>query len=315
MPQDPTLVGKPFIDIDEWREEPRRHRYIHGGFENTHTLFSLYFPEPEHYRGRFFQYLEGGAGGHENMISTQGWMFRLAYEDLGGYLLESNQGHYPNEGTGFANNWELFDASAESAVFAKSVAKEMYGEEPHHGYVWGGSGGGARSISCLENRPDVYDGGSPHVIWSTPLGSSWSPVGLWWLHAREKLAEIVDALEPGGSGNPFACLDAVQREALAALYRFGYPRGAESQLWAFSPWMWGFHGLTQTDPGYFEDFWSEPCYVGHDDPGRVRRECPQGGSCSHHKHLLTSAMTHVSLSWRRCEERPWLRPAYGARTT
>lgn len=66
------------------------------------------------------------------------------YEDLGGYLVESNQGHFPKEGTGFANNWELFDASAESAIFAK----EIYGTEPHHGYVWGGSGGGARSAAA-----------------------------------------------------------------------------------------------------------------------------------------------------------------------
>jgi hypothetical protein len=269
MPQDPALVGKPYIDVDEWRDEPRRHRYVHGGFENTHTLFSFYFPEKEQYRGRFFQYLEGGAGGHENLIAGQRWMFRMAYDDLGGYLVESNQGHHPNEGTGFANNWELFDASAESAIFSRSIAEEMYGEEPHHGYVWGGSGGGSRSIYCIENRPDVYAGGCPHVIWVSALGSTWGPIGQVWLQAREKLDEIIDATEPGGSGDPFATLDANQREALAALYRYGYPRGAESQIWAFSPWMWGLAGLRQMDAGYFHDFWNTPGYIGHDQSGKV----------------------------------------------
>jgi hypothetical protein len=30
--------GKPFVDVDEWRDSPRRHRYLHGGFEGTETL-------------------------------------------------------------------------------------------------------------------------------------------------------------------------------------------------------------------------------------------------------------------------------------
>ena len=55
-----SAFGAPFIDIDEWRETPRRHRYVHGGFEGTHTLFSFYFPPPELYRGRLFQLVDTG---------------------------------------------------------------------------------------------------------------------------------------------------------------------------------------------------------------------------------------------------------------
>src|SRR3990170_6371493 len=86
--------GPAFIDIDEWRERPRLHRYVHGGFEGTHTRFSFYFPPKELYRGRFFQFLEGGSGGHEMMLTTMKWPFNVAFEDLGGYLVESNQGHF-----------------------------------------------------------------------------------------------------------------------------------------------------------------------------------------------------------------------------
>jgi hypothetical protein len=146
-------VGAAFVDVDEWRDLPRRHRYVHGGFEDTHTLFSFCFPPEDEYRGRFFQYLEGGSGGHETLIQTPRWILTMAFEDLGGYLVESNQGHYPNEGMGFANDWELFGASAESALFAKTIAVEMYGHAPHHGYVWGGSGGApARSTASRTGR-------------------------------------------------------------------------------------------------------------------------------------------------------------------
>jgi hypothetical protein len=32
--------------------------------------------------------------------------------------------------------------------------------------------------------------------------------------------------------------------------------------------MWGFFGSTQSDPGYYVDFWNAPGYLGHDDPSR-----------------------------------------------
>ena len=53
---------KPYIDVDEWRDEPTRHRFVHGGFENDETRFSIYFPPPETYAGRFFQPLSAVSG-------------------------------------------------------------------------------------------------------------------------------------------------------------------------------------------------------------------------------------------------------------
>ena len=46
---------KPFVDVDEWRDQPVRHHYIHGGFEGTLTKFCFYYPPKEDYTGRFFQ--------------------------------------------------------------------------------------------------------------------------------------------------------------------------------------------------------------------------------------------------------------------
>src|SRR5688572_2960822 len=52
-----TFFKEPYIDIDEWRNLPVRHRYVHGGFKGTNTRFSFYFPPKEKYQDRFFQYI------------------------------------------------------------------------------------------------------------------------------------------------------------------------------------------------------------------------------------------------------------------
>lgn len=211
MADDPHF-GAPFIDVDEWRDKPRRHRFVHGGFEGTHTLFSFYFPPAEQYRGRFYQHLEGGAGGHENLLAVAGeassfadiigwtWLFELAFDEMGGYLVESNQGHYPCEGVGFGDVVEMYRASTQAARYSKTLAAEMYGAAPSHGYVFGGSGGGVRSSACLENVADVWAGGVPFV--GTGLGT----MVLWSAHAlatellrKGELAGVVDALEPGAA--------------------------------------------------------------------------------------------------------------------
>src|SRR5580658_7894605 len=59
------LFTAPYIDIDEWRDAPVRHRYVHGGFKGTDCLFSIYFPPKEQFQGRFFQPI-GAVSGNEN---------------------------------------------------------------------------------------------------------------------------------------------------------------------------------------------------------------------------------------------------------
>ncbi len=265
--------GDPFIDVDEWRDSPRRHRYVHGGFAGTETRFSFYFPPEEHYSGRLVHYLEGGMGGHENTLAFMlngDWLFNLAFDELGAYLVESNQGHFPAPGHGFADDVENWGASAESAKYSWELAEEMYGAKPHHGYVWGVSGGGGRTMSCIENGPEVWAGAAPHMCYSGSNHASWSAEGYWWLQARHKLDEIVDAIAPGGSGDPLESLTTAERDGLVAVLRHGYPRAALSQLWQFAPWVWALQMQAETMP-YFQDFWSEPGYLGHDEPERIER--------------------------------------------
>jgi hypothetical protein len=47
------LFKEMFVDVDEWRDEPVRHRYVHGGFTDTEARFSIYFPPEDKYDGRF----------------------------------------------------------------------------------------------------------------------------------------------------------------------------------------------------------------------------------------------------------------------
>jgi hypothetical protein len=279
-----SFFGAPEIDVDEWRDGPLPHRYVHGGFGATDTRFSFYLPPREQYRGRFLQFLEGGHGGSEHALTTpragaeaEAAPFRLAFRDLGAYLVESNQGHIGNDMSGLRGDWSItwYRASAASARLARTMAGQMYGEPPHHAYVYGPSGGGLRAFWCMEQMPDLWDGAVPYVI---------SPVGLYTLSAHaygveglgDGLEAVVDACDVGGSGDPFAGLTTTQSDALATLYRVGWARGAEAQLRREYIFGFGIQGVRQEDPSYFEDFWTVPGYAGADDPLHVGERLVEG---------------------------------------
>lgn len=266
--------GAPFVDIDEWRDTPARHRYVHGGFAGTKTLFSFYFPEPQVYQGRFLHLLEGGAGGNENTAALPFGFHSIEFAFANGaYLIESNQGHSGMDYHGYDRETLAFRASAESALYAKTLAADIYGKAPEFGYVYGVSGGGGRAILCMEYAPDVWQGAVPAAICYP--GQFY---GLT-LHATTLLADqlpaVIDACEVGGSGNPWASLRVEQREALAALYRAGWGRGAEFLL--AMPFeargIFASHVgiLREFDPDYWSDFWGRTGYVGHDLPEMLQR--------------------------------------------
>ena len=274
MDHSDSFFGDPYVDLDQWRDAPRRHRYLHGGFKNTDTRFSIYLPDAN-YQGRFLQFLQGGAGGSEYALErSTGAGFDLAAE-AGAYLLESNQGHLGNDMSGLKGDVTVlaYRASAQSARFAATVAEEHYGEAPHHGYVWGGSGGGTRSIQCLEGAPDVYAGAVPFMI-GHPAGFLYSWSILAWAESIlvDKLPEIVDAMDSGGSRDPFGvCDNDLQREALAKLYRAGFARGSEFLIEPVAVWIFALNGAHSADPQYFaRDFWQTKGYAGADPDSRAR---------------------------------------------
>jgi hypothetical protein len=44
-----SFFGAPYVDVDEWRDDPVPHRYVHGGFGDTDTRFAFQFPPAELY--------------------------------------------------------------------------------------------------------------------------------------------------------------------------------------------------------------------------------------------------------------------------
>jgi hypothetical protein len=274
VPED-DYFGAPFIDVDEWRAAPHRHRFVHGGFTGTETRFSFYFPPDERYRGRFLSALEGGVGGHETRAADlQGdrlGSIGFAFAN-GAYLVESNNGHIavgPATSRGAQHgSITTFRATAESARFARHVAYAIYGERPHHGYIFGPSGGGWRTILCMENTRGIWDGAVPYI---SPAGNGMSfpcAVGNLARVLGSDLRRVVDAWEPGGSGAPFTGLSTRQRQELATLYRAGMQPGAEAQL--LTPaFELGVLLLTSRmtadhDQRYFSEFWEATGYAGAD---------------------------------------------------
>jgi hypothetical protein len=260
------MYAEPFIDVDEWRDAPVRHRYIHGGFKGSELLFSLYFPPKEAYGGRFFQPLQAVSGSENTapMSMNQAFGFDFAIAS-GGYLVESNQGARNMFG-GSA------DANAAVAQYSRTIAAEMYGPHRPYGYVYGGSGGAFKTLGCIENFADVWDGSVPFVH-GTPVSIPY--FFTVQAHAMRvlgpKFPQIVEALEPGGSGDMYAGLTEEEAEALREVTRFGFPPRA---WFNFRRIAFGYTGVFTTlvdrivdgDPSYFDDFWTKPGYLGADPP-------------------------------------------------
>jgi hypothetical protein len=291
-----AFFGDPYLDVDEWREEPHPHRRVHGGFEGCDTRFTFYFPPAEEWQGRMIMPMEGAHAGHEDFFDTAlgaalGGLVMTAR--LGGYMVETNMGHIGDDidpKGGDDPTLYGWRAAAEGARLSKHVAAEVYGSAPHHSYVFGGSGGGRRSPLLLENAPDVFDGALPFMGGGdvAPFPATECIKGAQvmsfacmfnvqrLLRHGETMERLIDAMQPGGSGNPFEGLSTHEREELASLYRQGFPRGDEFMI--AQPmgqiWLWTSIAdlLVAQDPSYFEDFWTKPGYIGHDLPSAVEAD-------------------------------------------
>lgn len=269
--QDP-LFQQPYVDVDEWRDAPVRHRYVHGGFSGTETRFSVYLPPKDVYKGRFFQHITPSPDneylaqhlplGEENKIG-----FAIA---SGGYFVETNGGGASVSGYGSADpTIGAFRANAAAAMYSRQVAVAMYGGKRPYGYAFGGSGGAYRTIGSFENTRGVWDGVVPYVLGSTMAIPNGFTVRMHAMRIlRDKFPQIVDAVEPGGSGDPYAGLNTEEAAALREVTRMGFP--IESWFGWRTMGIHGFAalygGMLKADSTYFSDFWSKPGYLGFDHP-------------------------------------------------
>lgn len=269
--------NEPYVDVDEWRDAPVRHRYVHGGFANTETRFSLYFPPAEQYDGRFFQHITPIPDSEHLAQSAIGEQDKISFAIASGaYFLETNGGGETGRpGSDIDPTIAAYRANAAAAEYSRIVAGDMYGQHRTYGYAYGGSGGGYRTIGGAENTTGVWDGCVPYVIGSPMAIPNMFTVRM---HAqrvlRHRLDDIVDAVEPGGSGDMYAGLDEEERAALLEVTRMGFP----PRSW-FGHSTMGMHafpvlyqGLRMADPTYFDDFWTEPGYLGHAAPASLMRD-------------------------------------------
>lgn len=267
------LFSKPFIDQDEWRNEPIRYRYVHGGFADTDLRFSMYFPPAERYTGRFFHPLMHIAG--EENAAPKGRLAGLDGDSIGfaaasgGYLVESNMGSRLMLGPGDIVG---FRASAATAQYSRILAAQMYGQHRPYGYVYGGSGGAFKTFSCIENTTGIWDGAVPFIHGSPVSLPNVFTVQAHALRVLEgKFDQIVDAIDAGGSGDMYAGLNAEERAALEEVTRMGFPPRA---WFAHKELAFSYSGvfasiiqpLFSEDPTYFTDFWTVPGYLGANPP-------------------------------------------------
>jgi len=94
-------------------------------------------------------------------------------------------------------------------------------------------------------------------------------------HARrvlkDRFPQIVDALEPGGSGDMYAGLNVEEAEALREVSRMGFPPPSwfgykTIGVHAFSVL---YPAVVMADPSYFDDFWTVPGYLGANPPASL----------------------------------------------
>lgn len=272
--------NQPYVDIDEWRDTPVRHRYVHGGFTGTDARFAFYFPPPERYRGRFFQYT------HQLLNSEETEPVNIGFGvDSGAYFVQTNLGGVerattPEQALDGSRDPAVggYRVNAAAAKYSKQVAAQMYGKRHRQqtfGYLFGGSGGAFQTIAAAQNSRGVWHGYVPFVMGSPnaiPGVFTARIHALRVLRQRGKFPEILDAIDPGGSGDPYATLDDEERGALEEVTRLGFPpRG----WWDHATMTGGPLRLVAgyvplLDPGYFDDFWSLPGYLGTDPLSSVQ---------------------------------------------
>ena len=227
--------------------------------------------------GRFFQHITPVPDSEYLAQDATGEQDRIGFSvSSGGYFLETNGGGASGRpGSTVDPTIAAYRANAAAARYSRVVAASMYGEHRPYGYAFGGSGGGYRTIGGAENTSGVWDGFVPYVIGSPMAIPNMFTVRM---HAqrllRDRFDQIVDAVEPGGSGDMFAGLTAEERDALTEVTRMGFP----PRSW-FGYRTMGMHafpvlyrGLVAADPTYFEEFWTEPGYLGFEAPPSLVRD-------------------------------------------
>uniref|UniRef100_UPI002742113F PKD domain-containing protein n=1 Tax=Actinoplanes sp. RD1 TaxID=3064538 RepID=UPI002742113F len=189
----------------------------------------------------------------------------------GAYYVQTNLGGADRAGDPAIGAYRVNAAAAE---FSRQVASDLYGEHRPYGYLIGGSGGSYQVLGAAENTVGVWDGFVPFVMgvpYSIPSAFTVRLHTLRVLRQRDKFPGVLDAVDPGGSGDLYAGLDDEERAALDEATLLGYPpRGWWNHTTLDSGYFTMNHpGVAAMDPTYVTDFWTEPGYLGTDPASAI----------------------------------------------
>ena len=270
-PEADPLFNQPYVDVDEWRDTPYRHRYVHGGFTGTGGKFLILFPPKEQYQGRFFQHNTAIPTSELQAGNIFGGDFSGFCFDSGAASVVTNQGGFENIAQHGSDARDpsigSYRVAAAAARYTRVLAQEMYGAHRCYGYAFGGSGGAYRTLSGAEHT-DAWDGVVPYIhgnMAAWPNGYAGRARAQRTL--KDKFPVIADALEPGG-GDVYAGLNTEERGILEEITKLGFPIRAWTleEAMGVGPLTVLFQGIQTLDPTYFEEFWTTPGYLGHDSP-------------------------------------------------
>lgn len=254
------LYARPIIDRQTDESLPVVHHRVSGHFDGTDIQFNIYLPPADEWQGRFFQYTYPAAlaeGENLAVATDRAIGFAIA---SGGYAVQAG-----NTGVSLG-----YRHGAAAAKFAEAFAADYYRtDEPIFGYLYGPSGGSFQTLGAMENTSGVWDGFVP-MVQGVPMSAPYTFFirSMARLILEDKAGQISDALSPGGSGDPYAGLDAAEQAMLRELTSYGVPIGGwenpEYLLSLGTPEeVTGFAALIRgLDPTYADDFWSKPGYLG-----------------------------------------------------
>ena len=246
------LYAHPVIDSEQDRTTPVVHLRVSGHFEGTAVKFTIYLPPAAQWQGRFFQYTYP--------LSDENALDRVVAFGAasGGYTVQ-------------ASGTQGYRHAAAAAKFAETVAADYYssGSRPIYGYLYGPSGGSFQTVGAIENTTGVWEGAVPIVLGvPTSIPTNFFVRAQARMVLRDVAAQIADAVGPGGSGDPYLGLTAVQASMLREVTSLGVPLKAWQDpnyvLGLSAPdGLLGFGAvIRQLDPTYVTDFWSKPGYLG-----------------------------------------------------
>ena len=273
------LYATPVIDREEDVETPIKGHVVVGHFEETSgSKFTFFFPSKEygqdsqyHWEGRFYHSVYPGTNGdvYERNIIMNALCGAYSVADA-----------TPQEGG--------YRSSAAAAKFSRICAAKYYGYDKHiYGYVYGGSGGGFVTTGCIEGTEGVYDGAVPYVV-STKTGLPYNQCSRVFARVifKDKAPQIAEALEVGGSGDPYSCLTEGEADLFRMLTDYGVPlevwrnygrfleitpstyvdtKGTAAAGIPESGLMEMCRYAIKKDQTYWDEFWTDPVYLGASD--------------------------------------------------